>query len=202
MVVIADETVAEHLIEQRRAQGLDKYDEVWDGDYYLPPLANLDHQDLAGSLTAVFKMVIQWKGLGRVYPGINVSDREDDWRQNYRIPDVAVFLKETKAVNKDSHWLGGPDFAVEIQSPGDRTREKIDFYAAVGTQELLIINRAPWQLELLRLTGEELQPAGTATVENNTTLSSSTVPLTFELAADMSPNIANRHINGEDEWLI
>ena len=51
----------------------------------------------------------------------------------------------------DTHWLGGPDFAVEILSPGDPAREKLDFYAKVNVRELLIIDRSPWQLDLYRL---------------------------------------------------
>ena len=34
---------------------------------------------------------------GVVFAGCNVTDREDDWMQNYRCPDVAVFLKGNPA---------------------------------------------------------------------------------------------------------
>ena len=36
-------------------------------------------------------------GAGDVSPGVNLSDRDDGWEQNYREPDVAVFLHDTKA---------------------------------------------------------------------------------------------------------
>jgi len=35
-------------------------------------------------------------------------------------------------------------------SRGDKTLEKLDFYAAVGTQELLVIDRHPWKLTMYR----------------------------------------------------
>ena len=48
-------------------------------------------------------------------------------------------------------WYGGPDFAVEVISPFDRSRKKFEFYARVGVRELLLVNRKPWSLELYRL---------------------------------------------------
>jgi len=47
--------------------------------------------------------------------------------------------------------VGGPDFAVEILNPGDRTPEKLPFYASVNVRELLVVDRDPWSLELFRL---------------------------------------------------
>jgi len=55
------------------------------------------------------------------------------------VPDVLVFSNDTAAIDRKSHWLGGPELAIEIVSPGDKTLEKLDFYAAVKTQELLVI---------------------------------------------------------------
>ena len=42
-----------------------------------------------------FHAVVDAGGLGEAFPGVNVSDRSDDWTQNYREPDVAVFLEGT-----------------------------------------------------------------------------------------------------------
>ena len=104
-------------------------------------------------------MTVIWESrLGKVMAGVNVSDREHGWKKNYRCPDVVVFLNHTKAVDCDTFWFGGPDFAVEIASPGDRSREKLEFYAKVGTRELLLVDRKPWSLELYRLDGEKLCP--------------------------------------------
>ena len=36
---------------------------------------------------------------------------------------------------------GGPTVAIEIRSPGDETYEKFDFYAAVDTAEVWVIDR-------------------------------------------------------------
>jgi Uma2 family endonuclease len=79
---------------------------------------------------------------------VNVSDREEDWKANYRIPDGAFFSVDNPARDCGTFWYRGPDLAIEIVSPGDRAREKFDFYGSVGTRELLLIDRQPWQLEL------------------------------------------------------
>ena len=149
--LINDRALETVLIRRRRAAGADRFDEVWNGVYVMSPIANDEHQDVAGVLTGILMAVVQWKGLGLVRPGVNVSDRREDWKKNYRVPDVAVFLNDTKAVNCDTFWYGGPDFAVEVVSRGDRTRKKIPFYAKVGTRELLVVDRNPWALTLYRL---------------------------------------------------
>lgn len=46
-MIINDETIAASIIEQRRADGLDKFDEVWDGACVMSPMVNIEHQLLA-----------------------------------------------------------------------------------------------------------------------------------------------------------
>src|SRR5215210_581016 len=137
-VMVLDPAIAERLKAEREASGADRYDEVWEGVYMMAPLADDEHQDLQTQLGAVLQVRVGWTGLGQVRTGVNVSDRED-WTHNYRIPDVAVFLPDTKARNCDTFWLGGPDFTIEIVSSGDRGREKLDFYAKVAVRELLLV---------------------------------------------------------------
>ena len=94
-------------------------------------------------LTHIFECVIGDIGLGHIRPGTNISDRNEGWKQNYRGLDVAVFLNNSTAINRRTLWQGGPDLAVEIANPRDQTWEKIEFYASVGTRELIIIDRVP-----------------------------------------------------------
>ena len=99
-----------------------------------------------------------------MFPGVNLSDRDKGWEQNYREPDVAVFLRDGKAINCGTHWRGAADFLVEIISPGERTREKIPFYSSLGVVELLIIDRDPWTLELYRHQNGQLAKVGQSTL--------------------------------------
>lgn len=199
--LITDPEVEHEILQQRRKSGGDRYDEVWEGVYIMAPMPNDNHQELVNALVTIFQSELGWSGDALVRPGVNVSDRTEHWEQNYRVPDVAVFLKNGTAVNHDSFWFGGPDFAVEITSPYDKTRDKIDFYSDVNTRELLIVDREPWQLELMRLEGEKLQSVGTATVENQAKLLSEVVPFSFELlAGEERPLIRVTKNDGGQSW--
>jgi len=180
-VLINDETIANEVIKQRRESGTDRFDEVWDGVYVMSPIANNQHQALATQLSAAICTAIDWRDLGQTLVGANVSDQPVDWTRNYRIPDVLVFLKETSAVDRGTHWFGGPDFAIEIVSPGDRPRDKLAFYAKAGTRELLIIDRNPWMLTLYRLINEDLVPVETSSHEKPGELVSNVLPLKLQL---------------------
>jgi Uma2 family endonuclease len=183
--------------------GHDRFDEVWEGVYVMNPLADWDHQVLVGNLTMCLGSVIRDSRLGQVLPGVNVSDRREGWEKNFRCPDVAVFLNDCKAVNCGTFAFGGPDFAVEIVSPGDRSREKLDFYAKVGTRELLIVDRKPWALELYRLQGETPTRVGKSTLVKRDWLSSEVVPLKFRLVAGKSrPEIEAVHGTTRKKWHI
>ena len=191
------------VIRRRRRLGLDRKDEVWNGRYIVMPDPDNVHQDLVGALLTVLRIVISWAKLGNAYPGGNISNRTDKWTSNYRVPDVTVFLNDNPAENRQTHWLGGPDLAVEIVSDNDKSRKKLDFYASVGTRELLIIDRDPWQIELFRLTNGELISVGQSTIANSNTLTSEVVPLTFRLTAgETRPQIETKHKDGAQHWTI
>ncbi len=191
------------IIQRRRRLGLDRKDEVWNGRYVIMPDPDNVHQDLVGELYFLLTLVITRVGLGRAYPGGNISDREDKWTSNYRVPDVTVFLNDNPAENRHTHWLGGPDLAVEVVSDNDKSRKKLDFYASVGTRELIIVDRAPWQLELFRLTDGELVSVGKSSVADGNVLASEVVPLSFRLIAGATrPQIEARHVDGVQSWTI
>jgi Uma2 family endonuclease len=201
--LVTDPSLAEQLIDQRRVSGSDRWDEVWEGTYVMTPLPNIEHQGLVGRLTTILTAVVADAGLGHVFPGVNVSDQADDWTKNYRCPDVAVYLEGTQAENRDTYWLGGPDFLIEVVSPEDRTREKLDFYAKVGTREALLIDRDPWAGELWRLDDGQLKLAGTSSVENGEVLASEVVPLTFKLVTgENRPVIEVARTDEQRNWQV
>jgi Uma2 family endonuclease len=174
---------------------------VWEGTYVMAPLPNDEHQAVQTSLATIFQIVIEWPGAGLVRAGVNVSDREEGWEHNYRCPDVVVFMKGTSARNCDTHWVGGPDFAVEVRSPGDRTPEKLPFYASVSVRELLVVERRPWLLELYRLANGELAPVGRCAAGDAEALNSEVLPLSFRLIpASPRPAIEVEHRETGQRW--
>ena len=91
--------------------------------------------------------------------------------------------------------------AIEVVSAGDQTREKLDFYAHVATQELLVVNRAPWQLEQYRLTAQGMQPVKTANVENGAIVTCEIVPIDCLLIEGKNrPRIQVTHRDSGRDW--
>lgn len=201
--MIIDPWLEGRLQAQRQATGANRYDEVWEGTYRMTPMPNDEHQEIVSRLTSILEEIVGWPGLGKVRPGVNVSDRESDWKQNYRVPDLAVFMAGGKAKNCDAYWLGGPDFAVEILSPEDQTRQKLPFYEKIAVVELLLVDRNPWSLELLRYCNGTLATAGSSTVQQDAVLASDVLSLTFRLVAgDSRPRIEVIQTNGPKQWLV
>ena len=201
--LIGDKHWEEHVNAERKAYGLDRRDEVWDGVTFMPPLANDEHQGLVGLLTSIFIDTIHWPGLGQVRPGINLSDRAEGWMHNYREPDVAVILNGSRAVNHDTHWQGAVDFLVEIVSPDDRSREKLPFYGSIGVREVLIVDRDPWSLELYRLHAGRLEEVGRSTPGDPVTLNSAVLPLTFQfLPREPRPGILITRPSDGRTWTV
>jgi Uma2 family endonuclease len=203
---ILDPEFADEVIRERQKQGLDGSDEVWDGVYIVSPLANNPHQFLATRLARILGTVIEDAGKGLVQCGANVSDRtSEDWVENYRVPDVVVALRGTRAVDRGTHWLGGPDFLVEVESPGDETDTKIPFYARISVRELLIVHRDTRQLRLYRHDGTDLAAIEPTDFEGRKWLVSAVVPLAFrrKAARGERPRTEVRRTDGPaGQWVV
>lgn len=201
--VILDREFAAKLREERAAAGADRWDEVWEGTYMMAPLPNNEHQLIASRLAALFQEVVGWNSPVIVQAGANITDRDHGWQHNYRCPDVVVYFPSNPAANRDTHWFGGPDLAVEVTSEDDRAREKIPFYAKIGTRELLIVDRDPWQLELFRLADNQLKSVGTTSIGDGRNLAVACMPLNFQLVSeDNRPSILVTHTVDGHTWNV
>lgn len=201
--VIADPYMLKSFLQERQDSPDVWHDEVWEGVYIVAPMPNDEHQGIVGELTTILTVKIAWTGLGKVRPGVNLSDRVEGWDRNYRVPDVVVFLEGTTAQKGKAHWCGGPDFLVEVVSPGDYSREKIPFYSKIGVRELLIIDRDPWALELYRLDGGSLERVGRSTLERPDSLVCQTVPLRFQIQPGPDEKyIRVEETDGDSSWAI
>ncbi len=178
-VRILDPLLIDAFIRDRQQRGIDGPDETWEGVYTVPPIAGNPHQSLVGFLTGILFNVITLEGRGEVQPGANVSDRRDGWEQSFRGPDVVVALTDCPAVNCGSHWMGGPDFLIEVETPGDETEEKIPFYGKLKVRELLIVHRDTRAVRLYRHNGRKLVQVKLSSHVGGKWLVSNVVPLAF-----------------------
>lgn len=119
--VILDDRLAESLRKDRAESGVDRWDEVWEGTTMMAAAPNNEHQVIAAQLVIALSEALGGRRAATVVTCVNVSDRVEGWLENFRIPDVAVFLADGAAVDKGPFWFGGPDFAVKIVSRGDST---------------------------------------------------------------------------------
>ena len=179
-VMIYDPLYEQHVRAERELWPNER-DEVWEGVLVVPALPNFEHQIMVTDLALAFTAVIDRKAGDLALAGANVSDRDANWMSNYREPDVLVILHTNPAKRSVTHLVGGPDVAVEIASPSEDPRLKLDFYAKVNTRELLIVDRDPWALELYQLQGGVLVSVGTSDEANQLVVASGARPLTFQL---------------------
>ncbi len=203
-LMILDSELESRLIEERRAWGADRYDEIWEGVYMMAPLPNNEHQEMVARLVRIFDEMLGDSGAARVLAGVNLAGLDiEDWKQDFRVPDVAVFVKDTDARNHDTHWRGPADFLVEITSPGDRTSEKIPFYSSIGVVELLVVERDPWRIELYRHDGKKLVPAGSSSTDQAEAMRSMKLPFTFQLLPGKErPHIRVTHVGTGRSWPV
>jgi hypothetical protein len=200
-MMVLDPYVEEQILAERAGCDGRQYDEVWDGVYVVMPLSDDEHQELVGGFNLVLGKVVGCPGLGEVFPGVNLSDRAEGWEKNYCEPDVAAFLNNGRAIDRDTHWQGAADFLVEIINPGERIRWKIPFYSSIGVVELLVVDRDPWSLELYRHENGQLSKVGQSTLAAPDVLESRTVGLTLQLLSDETrPQIQATHPASGRKW--
>src|ERR1700722_5830292 len=124
-VLVLDAERGDAMIQERKRLGIDLYDEVWEGMYVMPSMPNNAHQFLVDDLGDILTLLVKQPGLGVKVQGANVSDRRKGWEYNFRVPDLLVVLHNSRAIDCGTFWCGGPDFVVEIESPGDDTEDKV-----------------------------------------------------------------------------
>jgi Uma2 family endonuclease len=200
--LIFDHDLVRRLIDDRKSRRIDRQDEIWDGTYVIMPPTDNAKQEMIGNLGAAFDALVRIEEEGWFYLGINVSDRVEGWEMNLRCPDFAVYLRSNPAQKCGTHWCGGPDFAVEIVTPGDHTRDKLGFYGTVNTRELLVVDRHPWELELFRGIDGKMVSAGRSTLANGTVLTSDVFPVSLRLVrGEARPRIEITHKDGR-RWVV
>lgn len=145
--------VTDEELAHRRSIGLDRWDEMWEGVLHMTPAPSLEHQRILDRMIGFLEPRLRTTGRGRLISGINVFGAPG----NYRIPDLTFIAAGREHVlREDGVRGGGPDAVIEIRSPEDETYEKLSFYAALGTHEVVIIDRDKKRPEIYSLAGPHL----------------------------------------------
>ncbi len=176
------------LIEERLSWGGGKKDEVWEGIYHMSPDPTNSHQRFILRLCNAFGSALD-QPQAIVQPGGNVSDRNKQWYKNYCCPDVIVILPSNSIQDRKTHYLGGPDFVVEVLSEGDDSVEKLPFYAKVGTREVLHVHPDTKELTLFSLRDGTMHSVGTSSIAAPNIVTSSVLPVNFQVLGDSAKPI-------------
>src|SRR5258708_3987975 len=118
------------LLERRHRLGQDLLDEVWEGVYHVNPAPHSRHANLQQQLAVLLDGLARKAGLLPRVGIFNLGEPAD-----YRVPAGGLLRPATDAV-----YLATAAVVIEIVSPKDKTWENLDFYAAHGVDELLIVD--------------------------------------------------------------
>jgi Uma2 family endonuclease len=133
-------------LEERRRNGLDHKDEVWDGVLHVVPPASLQHQSFAADLMIVLKAIAKPLGL-EAYHEVGVFDRVGR-ETNYRTPDVVVASPQYLSARGVE---ARAEIVIEVLSPDDESRKKFEFYAGCGVPEFWIVHPVTRAIEVYEL---------------------------------------------------
>ena len=139
------------VIRFRERTGADRFDEMWEGVLHMTPSPTFHHQSHASRILSFFVEVWCPRTGGAAVMQINVSTPER-WDQDYRIPDVSVMLADR--VPQGEAMFVRPNVVFEVRSPGDETYEKLPFYAAVGVEAVVVVERDTKAVQVFALSGE------------------------------------------------
>jgi Uma2 family endonuclease len=153
--------VPQALLDERRSKGLDKSDEMWEGELHMVPPPSEAHQELGAELFLALAPLAKTSGLLPRYDptGVFRPGHDDDWR----VPDQVYARPELRS---ERGIEGAASLVVEILSPHDETYRKLDWYGSVGVEQVLVIDPSTRRVELYanrdgRMMGEDPDPDGT-----------------------------------------
>lgn len=120
----------EDWLQRRRARGLDRFDEMWEGEYHVAPAAHSRHGDIDQQLAELLGPAARAAGLRCLGP-VNVGEPS-----NYRVPDRCVVAGTADG----GVFLPTAIIVVEIVSPDDETYAKFPFYFERAVVEVLAVD--------------------------------------------------------------
>lgn len=137
--------IPQKMLDERRRHGLDVRDEMWDGVLHVVPPPGGPHQRVSTELTLCLGPVAKQRGL---VPHVETGLYRDEG--DFRVPDQ-LYCRPDHTSDRGAE---GAELVVEVRSPGDETYDKLDFYAALGVREVLVVHPVDRTVEVFRAVGE------------------------------------------------
>ena len=144
--------VPQALLDERRARGADRWDEMWEGELHMVPPPSEQHQAIGTALIVALTPLATARGLvARYETGLFRPGVDDD----YKVPDQVYARPELRSQRGIE---GGASLVVEILSPNDETYQKLDWYAGVGVEEVLVVDPETRRVELFGSRDDRMVP--------------------------------------------
>jgi Uma2 family endonuclease len=143
------------LLKFRARAGSDRFDEMWGGVVHITPSPSFQDQLHVSRILNFFVEVWCPRTGGGAVMQMNVSTPEH-WDQDYRIPDVCVMRPDR--LPQGEVMFVRPNVVFEIRSPGDETYEKLPFYAAVGVETVVVVERDTKATQVFGLSSSDFVP--------------------------------------------
>ena len=118
----------EDWLARRRALGQDRFDEVWEGEYHVAPAPSGRHAQVDDRLGWVLRPTRRARGPARRHV-LQHRHARTSGSQTGVLPR-----------GRPGRWNPTAAIVVEVVSPGDESRRKLDFYHRVGVEEVLIVD--------------------------------------------------------------
>jgi len=144
--------IPEEILEERRRNGQDKKDELWEGVLHMVPPGSFAHGSVAVDLLAALTPIAKRRRLLARAGETGVFNPTVD--KSYRIPDVSLGRPE----HVSERGFEGAELVVEVLSPNDESRKKFDFYARVGVREVWLVEPKTRETEIYALRDGRYDP--------------------------------------------
>lgn len=115
----------EALLARRHALGQDRFDEVWEGEYHVAPMARPAHGYVVHQLALVLEPFAERARLVGT-SAFNLGGADD-----FRVPDGGYHRQLPREL-----YVPSAAIVVEVLSPDDETSAKFPFYAAHRVEEI------------------------------------------------------------------
>ncbi|MBI3270574.1 MAG: Uma2 family endonuclease [Planctomycetes bacterium] len=150
-------SVSEEELHERHARGLDRLDEVWEGELHMVPPPSFDHQSMESRLVTFLTLHCDRLGHGQVVEGAGVNDPENP-DHDYRVPDLSFVAAGNEGVIRRRGIVGAADAVIELGSPDDETYDKFPFFARLRVRQVVVIDAESRRPEVYRLSGRRYVP--------------------------------------------
>ncbi len=135
------------VLVRRHRLDQDRRDEVWEGVLHMIPPPSVEHERLAATLV---RLIGPLADTARLETTLTIAIGADE--HDYRVPDL-VLLRPGYA----SQWNQTAALVVEIVSPGDKSWDKLAFYAAHQVDEVLVVDLKQQRISWLSRDGDRYQ---------------------------------------------